>query len=364
MSLSTVGVVLRDGPRVLGVEVIAPGGVVVRVANPLAAGQWIQVELRHGSFPAPLVVSGRVGWCRAAPTGAISAALELHGTWEGLSGVRRALLSVLASRVLDGERLVGWVLLDPETGSWAVHSIHSIKLAVLARDEAGRLVLRQRDGAALEMRGTGEALAHVFGLVRAPRLDPPLPNLESPSSPSDSSLPQEEVFAANTVVMKPEQAEVGGLGDIFAARTVNIPPESPGESSSEDLEGSRDPSTSGTGKTISQIRRRPKGGSSVIAPPKESGKHKRYSKILAGNETVGWIGATGEDSWSIFDPSGAKLAVLLRQEGMKNVRLCWFGDRADESLEFLEAPSGLEALAVAFELPASPRIEPRLPGLT
>lgn len=374
MSGSTIGAVLRDGPRVLAVELIAPGGVVLRIASALAAGQWSSLELRHPSFPAPLAVSARVAWCRAAPDGSISAGLELHGTWEGLSRVRRALLSVVASRVLDGDRFLGWVLRDPETGSWTVHSVHSVKLAVLSRD-GERLVLKQRDGAASEVRAPGEGLALVFGLPRAPRLDPPLPNVEAPSSPSDSSLPEEEaVFGANTVVVPPERADVA-LGDIFAARTVNLGPGS-GDSSCEDLvDGdatsiappgtlprSNSKADPGSSSRLSRIKRQ-KGSSAVIQPPRE-GKHKAYSKILAGNETVGWIAPAGEDSWSVFDPSGSKLAVLLRPPGTTLARLCWFGDTADESLEFLEAATCLEALAVAFELPASPRIDPRLPGLS
>ena len=137
-------VTVRDGPRVLGLDVLAPGGAVLHMSMGMVLGQWVVLDVQHPSFPAPLVAPARVGWSRSAPDGSALVAFELHGTWERLAIVRRSLLGILASRALDGERLAGWVLRDPD-GTWACHSVYTVKVAVLSPQPGGAVIVRQRD---------------------------------------------------------------------------------------------------------------------------------------------------------------------------------------------------------------------------
>lgn len=405
MSAEEVQVTIRDGPRVQGVDLLAPGGAVLRLGMALASGQWVVLDIQHPSFPAPLVAPARLVWSRTGPDGVVVAGFELHGTWERLATVRRSLLGILGSRALVDGRLVGWVLRDPADGTWACHSVHTVKIAVVS-DEEGQLVVRSRDdGSVTPASSLGDGVAQALGLEGPPLFDPPLPEDE------------QAILAARTVVMSPGRALVPSLSpppregeDLPAAgekergptgrlleprgRANEVrPPEPKPASPAGKAPPSGRPSETGPARAPEARPRAPeprpilpspaqpapqkpaaKGASSVMRDPHASSglrrpqhpfanKQKQYSQILAGEDTVGWITSTGQDSWTAYDLDGRHVAVIAAQ-GADGFRLCWFGDKATESLEFLDAPTCLEALAAAFELDRLPRVEPALPGIS
>lgn len=365
MPPAETAIVVRDGPRVVGLDTLAPGGAVLHMSMGMVVGQWVVLDVQHPTFPAPLVAPARVGWSRAAQDGSALVAFELHGTWERLAIVRRSLLGILASRALSGERLVGWVLRDPD-GTWACHSVHTVKVAVLSPQTGGRVIVRRRDdGSTWEAPSLLDGVAMAYGLDAPPRMDPPLPEDAAPS--------EAELFAAGTIVVGPERAPVPTRSPL-PDETIAVRPApfggEPARAGRPAKKGAPPPPP----PPPAPPRPAAKGASSVMKDPHASsgfrrpqrpttGRHTDYSQILAGENTVGWLGPTSEGSWTAYDLEGAKVAVIMAQ-GADGFRLCWFGDKATESLEFLDAPTCLEALAAAFELDRLPRVDPPLPGVS
>lgn len=371
---------LQSGPAVLAVERLTVDGAVLRLSEAVAAGRWVAAELRHPSIGQPLTVAAKVTWSQPiAPGLALSlTAVDFVGTWEALGSVRRAILGAQGSRAYAGDAMAGHVVVEPG-GTWACHGPETVKVAVVARDE-GRFSVRRRDAREPATASTfAEAIARAFGLPTAPRLDPAIEPSEAPRSgsharptgrpapaPSPAPAPAEDeeaVLAARTLLIEPDEPPTSGDdGDeeallaaatdagepvdeaaVLAARTMVVVDRPP---------ASLDDHAVLAARTVVLGRE---------APPRDGQGDRRWSKVLDGGRLVGWIAPDTEQAWSIYDDRGRKTAIVASVEG--TVRVCWLGDKATESFEFFEAPTALEAIAVAYELTGPPKIEPPLAGL-
>lgn len=338
----------------ISVERLAVGGAVLRLADALAQGRWVHVDLAHPTFAAPISTVARVAWCQTIVPGMPLSlvALEFVAPWDALEALRRAILGVQASVARAGDEEVGFVLREPD-GSFTCHSAHTSKLAVVVVD-GGQAWVRRRE-ANEPASSFADALAQVFGRTEPLRLDPPL---EAPGegrkaaklSEASGATPaqdEEEILAARTLVLD-------------AARVRAAPAPSP-EVDEEELLAARtvvlraprlepDPDT-----TVALPKDR-------VAPREPSGPDRRYSKVLLGARFLGWVSpdSTGA-SWSIYDERRTKLALVI-PEG-KALRVCLMGAAAVESLEYIDAPSAAAAMAAAFDVEGLPRIEPPLARL-
>lgn len=393
--MTHINLVLRDGPPILALERLTVGGAVLRVDEALASGRWVVADLQHPSFGAPLSTTARVTWSQPVVPGLplSLAGLEFTGTWEALGAVRRAILGVVASHALAADGPVGFVTVEPD-GSWTCHTAQTIKVAMIVMEGAGFVVRRRDDrdpaGVALAAASFAEALARAFDRPDAPRLEPPIGPIGAPKSgayPKPAATPPR---AAPTPQAQPpaapparRSASAAYEDAVLAARTVVLPPERPRLSEADEDASPERPMSASTedailaANTIIDHDGPPSGdpddpeSTSVIvrkpAPPRRSRSdpptrsNRRWSKVLSGGRQVGWIAPETATAWSTYDDAGRKTAVISAEDGV--VRVCWLGDQATESFEYFEAPTAKEAIVVAFELTAEPRIDPPLAGL-
>jgi hypothetical protein len=401
-----ISLVLRDGPPILALERLTVGGAVLRLNDTLTNGRWVVADLQHPDFgAAPLSTAARVSWSQQiAPGLPLSlAGLEFTGSWEALGTLRRAILGVVASKALAADAPVGFVTVEPD-GSWTCHTAQTIKVAMISADGAAFSVRRRDDrdpgGVVLAAASFAEALARAFDLDEAPRLDPQVGPASGPRSgaiqkpmavpkpkaPAAAVTPpappkrtgaaaayEEAVLAARTVVIAPERPPAmseASEAEILGANTMVVGPERPMSESTEDailasrtiIEDDRPPSDDPESTAVIVK----KGAAAEQAPRRTRSdpptrNNRRWSKVLSGGKQVGWIAPDTPTAWSTYDDAGRKTAVISAEEGV--VRVCWLGDQATESFEYFEAPTAKEAIVVAFELTAEPKIEPPLAGL-
>ncbi|MCO5169926.1 MAG: hypothetical protein M9894_26610 [Planctomycetes bacterium] len=354
----TIALTLQKGPPVLAVERLTVSGAVLRLAEGVPAGRWVVADLQVGqgvSTPA------KVAWSQQVAPGLplTLAGLEFVGTWEALGTLRRAILGVVGSRALDGDAHVGFVVAEPG-GTYTCYSAESVTLAVISPDGA-RFSVRRRDpreatGVTSTEASFDDALARAFSTREAPRLDPPVgpararpaSSAPAPAKPAAPAPAEEDaVLAARTLVLGPERpgAAQDDLDEeqVLAARTMVVVDDRPPLDDEEEVLAAH----------------------TLVLKGGEAGPQgrtdRRWSKVLDRGRLVGWIAPDTETAWSIYDEQGRKTAVVAADEG--RARVCWLGDKATESFEYFEAPTPLEAIAVAYELTGPPAIEPPIAGL-
>ncbi|RMG13964.1 MAG: hypothetical protein D6731_11015 [Planctomycetota bacterium] len=339
---------------VLGIHSLFLGGALLEVQAPVAPGTNLVLDLVHPALGA-VGINVRVAWCRplAGSRGPV-AALEFHGSWDGLIHLRHQLAAYLGSRVFDGPRFVGYVLREPNDPASACFDVSTAKIALILPLQGNRgYSVRWRDAppeAPMPVLPRLDlALQAAFRLRHLPSLNVPGPARdEAATEPAVRSAegaresPEEEaLYGMNTVVLAPDRVEAEGLDEeaILGANTLVLGPE----------EGA-----------LKEDDSRVLGAGRVFGPKSVGCEH---SRLLAGDELVGFVAPTGaEGSFNLYGVDGRKLALLARPESEGPVQVCMMGDKASESLEFFTADSFVDGASVALDLSAMPRLDPPLDG--
>ncbi|MGE0708070.1 MAG: hypothetical protein AB7N76_17325 [Planctomycetota bacterium] len=364
-------------------------GMILGVGGALHMGQTLRADLHHPLWPRPLVVQVRVGWCRPFGPQHYVAGMELVGTWEALGVQRRALAPVLGSVANGLDRPLGFVLRAPR--ELVCTDPFTQRLAVIVL-EGGAFVVHRRDGTTLGANGLGEALRLAYETSADPWLEPPLPGLgaggaragAAPSAPpipdlvevDDSDEDEDDdllgvlpaqphgvvteedvVLGMNTVVIGPDRLEPPpprpkakpAQEEVFDMNTIVLPPPS-------------DDETARVLRAASGSDSRVLGADTVALRQGGPSKGGNASAVLEAGQVVGYLVPTGmEMSWSLYDPTGTKVAMLAADGDC--VRVCAMGRNAKDDLSFLEAPNGNAALAKALCRRGPFQVDPGLPGL-
>jgi hypothetical protein len=321
-------------PPVVSVYSLFLGGALLEVLAPLAPGAGFVLELAHPAF-GQATVNAVVAWCQQLPDRRQPiAALEFHGSWDGLTAIRHQLAGWLGSRVFDGPAFAGYVLQEPQDSASSCWDAATAKVALVIPHEQGFAVRKRGADPRADVplaRSFPEALRLAFDLERLPSLN--VPDAARPAPPAVAPAtqdPEEELLGMNTVVIKPEalkNAKVPGADTSVVSPTEDS---------------------------------RVLGGGRFFGPSADRYPH---SRVLRGDQTVAYVAQSGaEGSFNLFDPQGRKLALLARPNPSAPVQILFMGDNASDSLQFLDADDFHGALGVTLEIDEPLAVEPPLEG--